>query len=206
MRLLFLVLGLIGVAAVAGGWYWKSGSTPPLEFRTAKIERGDLLSTVDATGTLEPEEVVDVGAQVDGLIDSFGKDANGNPVDYRSPVQANMVLAHIDDAVYRADLSTAEAQLDTGKSNLEKGVADVDQAKSKQHQAEQNWIRAQQLGVSDALSKSDYETYQADYETARATLRSHRLRFRRPRRLFTPPKPPSPRRSATSISVRFARR
>lgn len=170
MRLLFAIIGLIVLVVVGGGWYLKSGTAPPSDYRTAKMIRGDLLSTVDATGTLEPEEVVDVGAQVDGLIDSFGKDSNGNPVDYRSPVQANMVLAHIDDATYRADLSTAQAQLDTGKSNLEKGVADVDQAKAKMHQAEQNWIRAQQLGVSDALSKSDYETYQADFETARANV------------------------------------
>ena len=38
------------------------------------IRRGDLRSTINATGTIEPEEVVDVGAQVAGLIQSFGVD------------------------------------------------------------------------------------------------------------------------------------
>ncbi len=170
MRKLFVILALIGIAALGGGWYWKSGSKRQMEFRIAKVERGDLLSTVDATGTLEPEEVVDVGAQVAGLIDSFGTDSNGKPIDRRSPVEPNMVLAHIDDAVYRADLSTAEAQLDQARSNLLKGQADVDLAKAKLHQAEQNWVRAKELGVSDALSRSAYETYQADFESAQANV------------------------------------
>jgi HlyD family secretion protein len=43
-------------------------------FRTAPVERGDLLSTISATGTVEPEEVVDVGAQVMGRIRDLGVD------------------------------------------------------------------------------------------------------------------------------------
>ena len=31
--------------------------------RTVPVKRGDLRATIDATGTMEPEEVVDVGAQ-----------------------------------------------------------------------------------------------------------------------------------------------
>ena len=37
-------------------------------------------------------------------------------------------------------------------------------------QAEQDWARAQKLGPSDALSQSDYDTYQANYETAKANV------------------------------------
>ena len=36
-----------------------------------------LVSTINATGTIEPMEVIDVGAQVAGLIRSFGKDKTG---------------------------------------------------------------------------------------------------------------------------------
>ncbi len=55
---------------------------------------GDLLITVHATGTVEPEETVDVGAQVVGRIKELGKDPRGvsnqsfaeKPVDYETAI------------------------------------------------------------------------------------------------------------------------
>ena len=46
-------------------------------YRTTPVKMGDLLASISATGTVEPEEVVDVGAQVAGRLISFGKDKNG---------------------------------------------------------------------------------------------------------------------------------
>ena len=69
MRRASVVLLLIG--AVAGGTAYFAKHTPAnpgTKFHTAAVQRGDLLSTIAATGTVEPEEVVDVGAQVAGLI------------------------------------------------------------------------------------------------------------------------------------------
>ena len=170
MRMWLLALVLVVVVAAAGGWYLHTGESPDVQFRTVELKRGTLLTTVEATGTVEPEAVVDVGAQVDGMIQSFGDDSNGKPIDYQSPVAAGMILARIDDGVYKADFNTAQAQLDEGKSNRLKGQADVDQATAKLHQAEQNWVRAQQLGPSDALSKSDYENYQTEWQAAKANV------------------------------------
>src|SRR5206468_2124412 len=65
---------LIAVVAtlvlLAGGWYAYVIFTarPAFAYRMAEVKRGDLLATISATGTLEPEEVVDVGAQVAGQI------------------------------------------------------------------------------------------------------------------------------------------
>ena len=55
-----------------------------------------------------------------GLIEAFGKDSNGHLVDYRSPVEANMVLAQIDDAVYKADLNAARCSFDQANSSCKK--------------------------------------------------------------------------------------
>ena len=170
MRMLIVILVLIGLSAGVGGWYWHVSSKTHTEFRTAKVERGDLLSTISATGTVEPEEVVDVGAQVAGLILSFGKDSNGNAIDYRSPVEPNMVLAKIDDAVYKADYDTAQAQLGQANANVQKANADVEQAQAKLTQAQANWDRAQKVGPSDALSQNDYDQYRADFLTAQANV------------------------------------
>jgi HlyD family secretion protein len=169
MRTLLAIVILIVVAG-AGGWYWHAGGRADLAYRTAAVKRGELVATISSTGTLEPEEVIDVGAQVAGLIVGFGKDSSGNPIDYRSPVEPDMVLARIDDTVYRADVDTATAELAQAKTSVLKGEADLAQAKAKLLQAENSWNRAKKMGPSDALSQNDFEMYQADYETAKANV------------------------------------
>jgi HlyD family secretion protein len=67
------------------------------------VRRGDLAATISASGTIEPVEVVDVGAQVAGLIKAFGKDIEGRTIDYGSVVEKGAMLAKIDDSVYSAD-------------------------------------------------------------------------------------------------------
>ena len=159
------------IALVAGsGWYWRSRSQTGPVYKTVAIRRGDVAATISATGTLEPEEVVDVGAQVEGLIVSFGKDSNGRPVYYRSPVEPNMVLARIDDTVYKADVDTASAQLEQANTAVLKGQADLSLAEAKFLQAQNNWNRAKALGPSDALSQNDYDMYQADYAASKANV------------------------------------
>jgi HlyD family secretion protein len=170
MRTLLAIILVIVLAAAGGGWYWRQGTRPETVFRTIPVQRGDLVSTISATGTLEPEEVIDVGAQVAGLIMEFGKDSNGSPIDYRSPVEPDMVLARIDDTVYKADVDTAVAQMGQAKTAVQKGQADLDQANAKLMQAQHNWERAKVMGPSDALSQNDYEMYHADYETAKANV------------------------------------
>lgn len=170
MRMLIVILVLIALGAGVGGWYWHVSSKTTTAYRTAEVERGDLLSTISATGTVEPEEVVDVGAQVAGLIQEFGTDANGKQVDYRSPVEKDKMLAKIDDAVYKADLNTAIAQLGQANASVLKGQADLATAQAKLVQAEQNWKRAEKIGPSDALSQNDYDMYKADYLSAQATV------------------------------------
>ena len=72
-------------------------------FRVAPVKRGDVLATINATGTVEPEEIVDVGAQVAGIIDRFGQDPRDpkKSVDFNSEVTEGMLLAHIDDTTLR---------------------------------------------------------------------------------------------------------
>jgi HlyD family secretion protein len=139
-------------------------------FRTVPVKQGDLQAVISATGTVEPEEVVDIGAQVAGKIVSFGKDKNGNTVDYGSVVEAGTVLARIDDALYAADVEQAKATLGQSKAALQRSEADLGQLKAKLYQAQRDWARAQKLGPSDALSQADYDAAQSAYETARANL------------------------------------
>jgi HlyD family secretion protein len=134
------------------------------------VKRGDLLVSISATGTVEPEEVIDVGAQVAGQILSFGKDANGKTVDYGSAVEEGTVLARIDDSLYAADAAQAEAQVESSRAGLQRAAADLEQMKAKFQQAERDWRRAQNLGPSEALAQASYDAYQSTYETAKANV------------------------------------
>ncbi|MDB5291260.1 MAG: efflux transporter, family, subunit [Massilia sp.] len=167
-----LIAIFLGVAVLAGGgyWYWRYRSVPAYAFRTAEVKKGNLVPTIGATGTIEPEEVVDVGAQVAGLITTFGTDTNGKMVDYGSPVDVGTVLARIDDTLYTADASSAQAQLEQAQAGVTRAIADLGQMKAKLEQSENDWMRAQKLGPSDALSQSDYNGYKAAYATAVANV------------------------------------
>ena len=166
------MLGLLGVLlVVAVLWFWLGDNNPSDGFRTVPVTRGDLQAVISATGTVEPEEVVDVGAQVAGKIVAFGKDKDGKTVDYGSVVEAGTVLARIDDALYAADLANAQAQLEQNKASVQRAQSDLGQLQAKLYQAQRDWMRAQKLGPSDALSQADYDMALSGYEIAKANVK-----------------------------------
>jgi HlyD family secretion protein len=161
---------LVGFVASAAFIYQHRSNQDSASFRTVPLKRGDLAATISATGTVEPEEVVDVGAQVAGQIVAFGKDKNGKTIDYGSVVEQGTVLAQIDDTLYAADVAQARAQLQQAKAGVQRAEADLVQLQAKLVQAEQDWNRAKELGPSDALSQSDYDASRSAYEVAKANV------------------------------------
>ena len=162
-----VLAGAIGAAAL---WSRQQGSGQATSFETAKVTRGNLLVTIAASGTLEPEEVVDVGAQISGRILSFGKDADGKPVDYGSIVEKDAVIAKLDDSLYQADAAQAEAQVQSAKAGVQRAEADLGQLQAKFKEAEAQWNRAQKLQAGRALAELEYISYQSSYETAKANV------------------------------------
>jgi len=160
-----VVIVLAGVILVSGvgAWWWHSRSGSQLSFLTAVVKRGDIAATISASGTIEPSETVDVGAQVAGRITSFGTDTAGKPIDYNSVVEQGAVLAKIDDSVYAADFSVAKAEELTAAANLEQMNAKLDQA-------EAEWKRAQDLFANKLMAQVDYDTDKANYEVAKANV------------------------------------
>ena len=172
-RTLKVILVLILLACVlAAALYAQSGrrNESAVQFRTARIVKGDLQVAISATGTVQPEELVDVGAQVAGKIVSFGWDETGRIVDYGSNVEVGTVLARIDDELYAADVAQAEAQLAQARAALKRGEADLLQLQARLDQATRDWNRARKLGPSEALSQSAYDAALSAYEVARANV------------------------------------
>jgi HlyD family secretion protein len=185
MRKILIAL-LLAVLLAGGAGYWylhAAGGT--MAFRTEAARRGDLLATISATGTLEPEDVVDVGAQVAGQIKEFGRDPQtGKVIDYGSSVEPGTVLARIDDALYqakveqsRALLNQAERKVDQAKAKVEEAkanqgqaTANVAQAKARFSQAQRDWDRARQLLPSHAIAREESDTFQGNLETSQAAV------------------------------------
>lgn len=165
-----VIVGLLG----GGAWWFLHKQQPTQELRaykTAPITRGQTVQTIRATGTIEPEDLIDIGAQVTGQIMKFGTDTEGKEVDYCSEVRKGQLLARIDDVTYKAEVTISKANLTTAKAQLAGAEADAAQLKAKLRQAEREWKRAQQLGVGDAVSQKDYDAYLSAYEVAVANLK-----------------------------------
>ena len=172
-----IIVALVAAVALAGGggfWAWRARHPAKSLFRTGTVRKGNLVATITATGTVEPEEVVDVGAQVSGQFLEFGKDKNGKPIDYGSMVESNMLLAKIDTNLFQADVDLDTAVVASDKAGEAQAAANLEQMKAKEAEAEADWKRAQMLGPSEALAPTTYDSYKANYEIAKAKRGSGR--------------------------------
>lgn len=165
MKKLLFVLMMMWVGGAASLWYWNESQTPHISYRTVQLARGDLLATINATGTLEPEEVVDVGAQIAGEIQSFGVDPGNSDrlVGHGTLVEQGTVLATLEDRLFKARVNQAKAQ-------VAKAQADVEAAEVKVRQTERELERVQRLWKSRSISSQEYDTATSEAEGARAAL------------------------------------
>jgi HlyD family secretion protein len=175
MKKLLVLLVLLAGAGAAGAW-WTGllGGPQGTSFRTEKVKRGDIQATVSATGTLEPQELVDVSAQVNGQILEMGfdpRDPEKDPrkrrhIEWGTEVNEGTLLARLDDKVFKARVGQARA-------NLLQARANVEQTRAKLAQYERDWVRAQQMysrGSFSAISVADFDAAKSNYETTKASL------------------------------------
>ncbi|MBR5886904.1 MAG: efflux RND transporter periplasmic adaptor subunit [Akkermansia sp.] len=166
----------IGAVLVGGGaaawYYWPTNNGMVTSFRVAEVVRDNFVNKVQATGTLEPQELVDVGAQVTGEIKEFGVDVDGKRVDYGSEVKAGQLLARIDDTIVELDIKRAEASVAQANAQILTAKANISQAEVNKKKADRDLERAKKLGVGDALSQMDYDQYLTQAENAAASLQS----------------------------------
>jgi HlyD family secretion protein len=186
MKKTIIISLLIAVVAAGGGWYWEQQSGPGTVFRFENVARGKLVATVGATGTVQPRELVDIGAQVQGRIMSIGKDANTQSgiVDWGSEVQGPVLdkdgkvvkpgtlLAQIDQSIYEAQRNSAQAAAMSAQAGLKSAQADVLVKTAALTQATNDWGRAQKLFAvgTGGIAQAEYDQYKAQFDSATANL------------------------------------
>jgi HlyD family secretion protein len=154
-RAVFATLVLIGIIA-AGAGYFLLGRDAPASYVTSPVARGALVVTVSATGTLQPEDQVDVGAEISGRVDRV-------TVDYNDKVTRGQVLAIINTDQIRAQLAQAQAELAAANAAIVTSEATVNETRERRDRAEGLFGR----GI---VSEQDFQTAQADYARAVAAV------------------------------------
>ncbi len=155
MKKLFILLSILIIGGVAAFVVMRNRDGEPM-FRTEKARRGNIVSTVTATGTVNPVTTVLVGTQVSGMI----KDIY---VDFNSPVKKGQLIAQIDPSTFQAQVAQARANLLTAKANLDK-------ARSTLADAKRTRGRQKKLLALNLVAQSDFDTADTNYETSLAQV------------------------------------
>ena len=131
------------------------------------MTRGDITTSVTATGTIEPVTSVQVGTQVSGIVSKLY-------VDYNSVVKAGQVIAELDRTNLISELESATSLLRSAESDLayqktnhdryknlyDKGLVsanDYEKARLSYHQSEQSVIQRRE-NVKKARTNLSYAT------------------------------------------------
>lgn len=147
-RVWLYVAAAVVVAAL--GWMVLSPKGSKGKPRTAQVERGRIVATVSATGTINPTVQVEVGSQVSGTIYKLH-------ADYNDKVTKNEVLAELEPSLLRTAVVQAQA-------NVAHAVAAVDDAKK-------TLDRSQALFQRNVIAEIDVQSAQTAYAQRLAELK-----------------------------------
>jgi HlyD family secretion protein len=144
-------------AALATGIYLYMRKPAEAAFKTARVEKGDIVATVSATGNLAAVVTVQVGTQVSGTIQKLF-------VDFNSPVKRGQPIAQIDPALFNAQVEQTHGNFINAQAGLAKAKADLVDAK-------RTLERNRQLVKEGIIAQSDFDTAETRYEGALAAVK-----------------------------------
>lgn len=118
------ILAAVIVAVLGGGIYALTHRKPPAPaYTTAPVKRGDVSTTVTASGTLQPTTKVDIGSELSGTVARV-------LVDYNDRVTKGQVLAVLDTRKLDDTIAQGRANVQNAQAKVEQARADVEQAKT----------------------------------------------------------------------------
>jgi HlyD family secretion protein len=164
-----VIIAAILILVSAGGFFtfrMIDANGGDQKFRKLKIERGEISSSVTATGTINPVVNVLVGSQVSGTIKALYADFN-------SQVKEGQVIAQIDPAIFeaqvaqgRANLLSAQANLLNVQANLKNVQASLAKAEVAVQDTKRTLDRNKELAERKVVAQATLDTAQANYDSA----------------------------------------
>ena len=153
-RLLTLAVILLTVVGCAVALYARREKKPV--YMTVPVHRGTIEQTVLASGTMESDNMVSVGAQVSGQLKTL-------KVDLGDTVKAGQLVAEIDSLPQQNALRTKNAALDVVLAQKKAKEATL-------HQAEQTYARQTKMLKGEASSREDFDAAEANLHTIKAEI------------------------------------
>jgi HlyD family secretion protein len=150
-----VILGALG----SGAWaYYANRTRPEPTVTSLPVSRGDVLQSVQATGTLEAVTTVDVGTQVSGVVQELFADFNQ--------------IVRKDQVIARLDPSILQVQIESQTANVVRAEADLERLKVALADAEQKYQRADAMFKKELLPRSEYEAADLAVKNAQAQIKS----------------------------------
>jgi HlyD family secretion protein len=137
------------------------GGDEAAAFRYGEVTRGDLSSTVSATGSLGAVTTVQVGTQVSGQVSAIYADFNDQ-------VKKGQLLARIDPTLAEQGVQDAQAGLDRARAELQAAQAD--------------YARNRPLYDAKVITATEFQGYDTKLRVARADLKSAQVTMQRAQR------------------------
>ena len=150
---LWIALGVVALAIVAYLLLSGGKKEEKVEFETAKVDQGNIQTTITATGTIEPVTSVTVGTQVSGIVSKLY-------VDYNSVVKKGQVIAELDKTNLISELTAQRANLSSAQSSLNYQQA--------------NYNRYKTLYDKGLVSANEYENALLQYNQAKEQVNTAR--------------------------------
>jgi HlyD family secretion protein len=155
-RILWIATLVVLVAAGITYYIRVDVSAAPTQLTFDAVSRGDVVATVEATGTLQPLDTVQVGTQVSGTIASIGTDFN-------QLVKRGQVLATLDPAIF-------QTQIDQAKATVIRLESEVERAQVQYEDAALKLTRAEQLAAEQLLAQQEVDTARSTARVAQTAL------------------------------------
>ncbi len=157
----FIAVGLLAVVAIVAVLVHRAAlAKESTTYRFTAVERGNVESTVSATGTLGAVRTVAVGTQVSGQIAEL-------LVDFNDTVKKGQLLARIDPTLQQQAVTDAQASVERAQAQL--------------LQAQRDYNRSRELMSSGLVARSEFETTDSSLDVARANVKSARVALDRAR-------------------------
>jgi HlyD family secretion protein len=119
-----VIAGVLIIAGLAAYFIFTGlASSNATEYSFASVSRGNIETTISASGTLSPLTSVEVGTQTSGTVAEVY-------VDYNDQVTKGQLLAVLDTTVLKASVMDAEATVEKANAQLAQAQSDYDRNKT----------------------------------------------------------------------------
>lgn len=186
-----LLLAAVLFLAITGIFLWIYQHNNKPNYVTAKVERGEIIQQVVATGVVNAVTTVQVGSQASGRIIKLY-------ADYNSIVKKGDLIAELDPSLFQAQVNQASGSLENAKAavgvqnanvqasfanleNVKLGIesakalvasakAEVSRLAALKEDAKRNMDRNEELLRRNLIAKSDRDTSRTSYDAIIAQI------------------------------------